>query len=565
MRLLALVDPAPAAAEIAGKAAVPLFATLADLFAQARPDGVILATPNALHVEHGLACVAAGVPALIEKPLADTVEAGERLCAAAERAKVALMTGHHRQHSPIMAKAVEIVRSGRLGRLVAVAGTALFCKPDHYFDDAPWRRQPGGGPILINLIHEIGNLRALCGEIVAVQAFASNAVRGNPVEDTAAIGLRFANGALGTFLLSDTAASARSWEQTSQEDKSFPTYPDEDCYIVAGTEGSLAIPTMRLKTYANAAERSWWKPFHSETIALERADPLDRQLENFCAVIRGEAAPVVSARDGLQNVRVVDAIAQAARRRRHRVTGLNRPRSAVDQRVRLGEFRQRARILDYDIAAGALHAVFRQQRQVARQILRRHPQACGQRAFVEGQIDALMIALLVVGLQDPVRQPFGAGAQFLVLQRTHDLAVALGELADDGAGEGGVVVEHVAHGLRRNHQDLRRRQRARRFEINRVADHRRQDEGGHRPHDLDRGLVPVMGAEHFDRAVDHDVQKIRQIAFVDQRRVQREALQEGGGDQSVEIGFAHVAKQRQRADLLPIGLTQRTSPKGGFC
>ena len=311
--LLALVDPAPAAAEIAAKAAVPLFATLADLFAQARPDGVILATPNALHVEHGLACVAAGVPALIEKPLADTVEAGERLCAAAERAKVALMTGHHRQHSPIMAKAVEIVRSGRLGRLVAVAGTALFCKPDHYFDDAPWRRQPGGGPILINLIHEIGNLRALCGEIIAVQAFASNTVRGNPVEDTAAIGLRFANGALGTFLLSDTAASARSWEQTSQEDKSFPTYPDEDCYIVAGTDGSLAIPTMRLKTYANAAERSWWKPFHGETIALQRADPLDRQLANFCAVIRGEAAPVVSARDGLQNVRVVDAIAQAAR------------------------------------------------------------------------------------------------------------------------------------------------------------------------------------------------------------------------------------------------------------
>ena len=311
--LSALVDPAPAAAEIASKAAVPLFATLADLFARARPDGVILATPNALHVEQGLACVAAGVPALIEKPLADTAAAGERLCAAAERAEVPLLTGHHRQHSPIMAKAVEIVRTGRLGRLVAVAGTALFCKPDRYYDDAPWRRQPGGGPILINLIHEIGNLRALCGEIVAVQAFASQAVRGFPVEDTAAIGLRFANGALGTFLLSDTAASARSWEQTSQEDKSFPTYPDEDCYIVAGTDGSLAIPTMRLKTYANAAERSWWKPFQAETLALQRADPLERQLANFCAVIRGEAAPVVSARDGLQNVRVVDAIAQAAR------------------------------------------------------------------------------------------------------------------------------------------------------------------------------------------------------------------------------------------------------------
>jgi predicted dehydrogenase len=70
---------------------------------------------------------------------------------------------------------------------------------------------------------------------------------------------------------------------------------------------------MRLKTYANAVERSWSKPFQSETVKVQRADPLERQLENFCAVIRGEADPVVTARDGLQNLRVIDAIKQAAR------------------------------------------------------------------------------------------------------------------------------------------------------------------------------------------------------------------------------------------------------------
>jgi predicted dehydrogenase len=88
----------------------------------------------------------------------------------------------------------------------------------------------------------------LCGEIVAVQAFSSHATRRFPVEDTVAINVHFANGALGTFMLSDTAACARSWEQTSQENKAYSTYPDEDCYVVAGTFGSLSVPTMRLKT-----------------------------------------------------------------------------------------------------------------------------------------------------------------------------------------------------------------------------------------------------------------------------------------------------------------------------
>jgi predicted dehydrogenase len=312
-RLAAIVDPSPAAAEVAREAGVPLFGSLGELFEKAKPDGVVLATPNQLHVEQGLECVRAGVAALVEKPVATSVAEGERFCAAVDAANARILVGHHRVHSPILAKAREIVQGGPLGPLVAVIGTALFYKPDDYFDAAPWRREPGGGPILINMIHEVGNLRALCGEIVAVQAFASSATRRHVVEDTVAINLRFANGALGTFLLSDTAASPRSWEQTSQENRSYPAYPDEDCYLIAGTDGSLAVPTMRLKTYARKADRSWWKPFEERVVPLERADPLARQIEHFCAVIRGEAKPLVSARDGLQNLRVTEAIADAAR------------------------------------------------------------------------------------------------------------------------------------------------------------------------------------------------------------------------------------------------------------
>ena len=64
--LSALVDPAPAAAAIAERARVPLFRSLEELLARHRPDGVVLATPNALHVPQALACIDAGLPVLLE-------------------------------------------------------------------------------------------------------------------------------------------------------------------------------------------------------------------------------------------------------------------------------------------------------------------------------------------------------------------------------------------------------------------------------------------------------------------------------------------------------------------
>jgi predicted dehydrogenase len=311
--LSAIVDPSAAAVALAAQAGVPLFKSIEELLANNRPDGLVLATPNHLHVPQALQCIDAGLPILLEKPITTSVAEGEQLVRVVNATGAKVLMGHHRAHSPIMAKAREVLDSGKLGQLVAVMGSATFYKPDHYYSDAPWRRELGAGPILLNMIHEVHNLRMLCGEIVAVQAFASHATRGFPVEDTVAINLRFASGVLGTFLLSDTAACARSWEQTSQENKAYPTYDDEDCYVITGTNGSLSVPTMRLKTYPRAEDRSWWKAFEVGVVGMVRDDPLKHQMEHFGQVVRGEVLPLVSAHDGLLNLRVTEAIVEAAR------------------------------------------------------------------------------------------------------------------------------------------------------------------------------------------------------------------------------------------------------------
>lgn len=308
--LHAIVDPAPAASALARDRDVPHHASLDAFFAHSTCDGVIVATPNRLHVANGLTCLRNGVPVLIEKPIADSAEDAERLVQAAEQAGIPLLVGHHRRYSELMVRTRELIASGALGQLVAVQGSALFYKPDDYFDDGPWRREAGGGPVMINLIHEIDNLRALCGEIAFVYAIASNATRKFQVEDTAAVVLKFVNGAVGTFLLSDTAAATSSWEQTSGENSSYARAADQDCYLIAGTRGSIGVPTMRLRTYRGAP--SWWHPFDVEVLAVGRADPLARQLAHFCAVIACNEAPHVSGREGLQTLRVTLAIKESA-------------------------------------------------------------------------------------------------------------------------------------------------------------------------------------------------------------------------------------------------------------
>lgn len=287
---------------------VRLFHNLGECLSNQDVDGVIISSPNEFHAEQARLCIRSGIPVLIEKPITVSVAEGEALVALASRCHAKVMVGHHRAHSPLLELARSTIAAGRLGRIVTVMGSAQFYKPAHYFEDGPWRREPGGGPILINLIHEIGNLRSLCGEISAVQAISSSAVRKFPVEDTVVINLVFSNGALGTFVLSDTAATAKSWEQTSGENPSYPTYADEDCYVLAGTMGSLAIPTMRLRYYDLGTEPSWWTPFREEVLEIQREDPLARQLDHFVQVITGHCEPLVSATDGLRNLIVTEAV-----------------------------------------------------------------------------------------------------------------------------------------------------------------------------------------------------------------------------------------------------------------
>lgn len=303
-----IVDPSDVGRDMAAQRGLPWFSTLDEMLATGGADGAFLATPNQLHTEGGLACLHAGLPVLVEKPLAHNLEGARQLVEAADKTGVALAAGHHRRHNPLIKTAKSMVDEGRLGQIASVQGSTWFMKPDHYFN-VEWRRKKGAGPVYINLIHDIDLLQMFCGPVDEVQAMESNAVRGNEVEDTAVILLRFASGALGTVNICDTAVAPWSWELTARENPMYPA-TQEDCYRIAGTLGSLSLPNLALWTHTE--EQSWWAPISAANVPFDFTDPLILQAEQFGRVIREGEPPLVTGRDGLAALAVVEAVKEAA-------------------------------------------------------------------------------------------------------------------------------------------------------------------------------------------------------------------------------------------------------------
>lgn len=69
--LSAIVDPSAIGETLADRLGARWYRSFGDMLAADRPDGVIIATPNQLHVANGLEAIEAGIPAIVEKPIAD--------------------------------------------------------------------------------------------------------------------------------------------------------------------------------------------------------------------------------------------------------------------------------------------------------------------------------------------------------------------------------------------------------------------------------------------------------------------------------------------------------------
>ncbi len=307
--LVGVVDPFQHAAAFPDVRA-PFFADLPALLAHDRPEAVVIASPNNLHLPQALQCCERGLHFLVEKPVASNWDDAVAMVQAVRRSGVVTLVGHHRRYLAPVQAAKERITQGAIGDIVAASVVWATRKPDAYFDTA-WRRSAGGGPLLINAIHEVDMLRHLCGEVVLVKGVKSHAQRHFEVEDTAAALLVFESGCVATLVCTDAGLSPWTMEQGTQENPMFG-FTHESSYRLIGARGSLEMPVLRQWSAQHPGEEAWDRPLVGNYLGSARWDAFEAQLAHFQRVIRLGESPMVCVEDGARTLAATLAIAQAS-------------------------------------------------------------------------------------------------------------------------------------------------------------------------------------------------------------------------------------------------------------
>ncbi|EXJ69758.1 uncharacterized protein A1O5_06829 [Cladophialophora psammophila CBS 110553] len=333
--LVAIIDPFPPGKTLADSLKVVHYQNVVDLVSSPSTkllavELYIICVPSALHVQVATEILKTAKPKaiLVEKPFATESASGEQLLALANAQGCKVAVGHHRRFHAAVGAAKQVILSGKLGRLIAISGVWTCKKNEGYFTAAQWRgsRAAGGGPVWTNFVHDIDVMHYLVGSRVTrvwvtstlTQRQHAGVSKGDQVEEGAAMMFQFANGVVGTFVISDNVSSPYGWESATGDN---PLYSQAeravDCYRIFGSQGTVTVPDGNLWTYQQEEadrrnlEIGWNVPMSRETLATMDLIPFQQQTEHLARLVAGKEEPICSGEDGLAAVKVCEAVLRA--------------------------------------------------------------------------------------------------------------------------------------------------------------------------------------------------------------------------------------------------------------
>jgi len=262
-----------------------------------RVEAVVIAAPAREHAPLGLQAIEAGIPALIEKPFALSVEDAERLAAAAAAAGVPVLAGHLLEYHPAVERLRDMIASAALGELYYLYSTRVNLGQVRPDENALWSFGP----------HDVSVALYLLGEVPASVTAQGRSYLQAGIEDIVFLHLTFASGVV--------AHAHLSWLDPHKERQ----------LTVVGSRQMAVFDDMesreKLRVYDKGVSRPPDYQSYGESLAIREGDifiprlpntePLAAQLRHFVAVVQRGDAPRADAQDGVRVVRVLEAASRS--------------------------------------------------------------------------------------------------------------------------------------------------------------------------------------------------------------------------------------------------------------
>ncbi len=272
-----------------------------------KPDAVIVSNPTSLHLDVAIPAAEAGCSLLLEKPLSHSMDRIDELESALKKGGGRVVVGFQFRFHPGIMKAKQLIADGEIGRVISAhVHFGEYLPAWHPWEDYRQgyaARADMGGGVVLTQCHSLDYLPWLVGKVESVWGFTAKLSDLEvDVEDTAKIGLRFQNGALGSIHLD------------------YNQQPPAHYFEVVGTKGSLQWNLADGATRIYRAERSRidnvgeveggekaWEVYQPAP-EFERNVMFMDEMKHFIAVARGEVESSCPLEDGINVQRLIGAV-----------------------------------------------------------------------------------------------------------------------------------------------------------------------------------------------------------------------------------------------------------------
>jgi myo-inositol 2-dehydrogenase/D-chiro-inositol 1-dehydrogenase len=288
-----------------------------DLVTDPQIDCVDITAPNYQHYEMAMACIDAGKPFIIEKPLAMNTEQAREMVSAARAKNIVAVYAENMRFKPALVRTKQLVDEGAFGKILMLRSNEIHNGPFH----SPWfwdAELTGGGAVIDMGIHGVNTIEWIMGSKVK-RVYAETAVLKwsehlkNGAEDTALAILRFENGGFAELII--------SWAISGGMDVRLEVFGSEGTAYVSTTHEAGGLRIYSNEGYGKPMEvEAALKPHVVSTKGWSFPAPKDVmqqghafEVKHFIDCVRGLAEPSSTLEDGLRSLEIVEAIYESAR------------------------------------------------------------------------------------------------------------------------------------------------------------------------------------------------------------------------------------------------------------